>query len=78
MKVVLWVVIAAAVVLWAMRTRRLTNDAPSPSGRHADSEATEKIEQCVHCGVYLPLSECVTDTSGRFYCCDAHRRAADA
>ena len=78
MKVVLWAVIAAAIVLWVMRTRRLTDDVPSSPGRHADSETTEKIEQCVHCGVYLPSSECVTDTNGRFYCSDAHRRAADA
>jgi uncharacterized protein len=51
------------------------------SSRRNDTSATarepERMVSCAHCGVNQPISESVLH-HGRYYCCRAHRYAADS
>ncbi|MFC5302382.1 PP0621 family protein [Azospira restricta] len=65
--------ILAAIVWWLWRKLQApARDAPPQASRPAES-----MVSCAHCGVNQPRSECV-ESGGRLYCCEAHRRAAEA
>ncbi|OWW18929.1 PP0621 family protein [Noviherbaspirillum denitrificans] len=71
MKVLLWVLIAIAVVIWLsygkkQRVRAERTPAPSPS-------SPEAMVRCDHCGTYIPASEAVTTSSGKQFCSEEHR-----
>lgn len=72
MKFLLWFVIGAVAVAWLMRGKKLPPqqaDRRPPSGHGA----TEPMLQCAHCGVHIPASEAVLDSTHAVFCCDAHR-----
>ena len=61
------------VVWWLLRKARVSRAA----GRQPPARAPEQMVKCAHCGVNQPVSESIL-THGRYYCCNAHRLAAEA
>ncbi len=75
MKAVLWAAIALIVAMWLLRGKKSlpgADAAPSaqPGNRRQDAEA---MVRCAHCGIHIPASESVADSSGALFCGDEHR-----
>lgn len=73
MKLLLWLVVGAILVLWLVRGKK---PAPPGSARRQPPAAgpdAELIVQCAHCGIHIPVSEAVQDPAGMLFCSDAHR-----
>ena len=49
----------------------------APVRRPPAERAAKTMVRCAHCGVNQPLSESLR-VHGRYYCCEAHRRQAEA
>jgi len=66
--------VAVLYVLWRVWKKRqdVGLKPPPASGRPA-----ERMVQCAHCAVHLPEGDAISD-GARFYCNEAHRRAATA
>lgn len=64
---------AIAVAIWWLWRKLQQPEVTARSAEHP----VESMVVCAHCGVNQPRSECVED-DGRFYCSEAHRRAAHA
>lgn len=64
----LFLVVIAVVVYLLIRyfSRRISDN-------NVSSKAEDMV-RCIHCGMHLPRSECVTG-DGNTYCSEAHRRA---
>lgn len=75
MKFLIWAAVAAIVVYWLTRGKRISSDADSSKRPAAPSTetATEPMVQCVHCGMHVPTSESVTAPSGKVFCSEEHR-----
>jgi len=77
MKLLLWLLIVAAVVKWVLRAKKATlRSGPAhaePSGSRAASRELEMMLQCAHCGVYFPASEAVGNAAGPVFCSEQHR-----
>ena len=88
-KFTVWIVLAGITwlgwTLWRVGKRRAESAAAkrpaapaAPSGNtpHPGSPADappEPMLRCLHCGLYLPAREAVSDTSGRNFCSASHR-----
>jgi len=71
-KLILLIVLGGVVWwLWRKAPRSVARGRPGSA-----NELAETMVSCAHCGVHQPQSECVA-LDGKFYCCDAHRRAAE-
>lgn len=66
--------ILVAIVWWMWR--KLQSPARDTSSPPAARPA-ESMVACAHCGINQPRSECI-ESDGRLFCCEAHRRAAEA
>lgn len=75
MKFLLWALVAAIVVIWVTRSKKIASSAKTPDRDAAPKpgEATERMVRCAHCGMYLPASESVTTPSGKVFCSEEHR-----
>lgn len=74
MKLLVWAVIGVVVVMWFMRSKQLKPTIrPSGAVRGDDGQVVEKMVQCAHCGVHLPVSEAVSDAAGARFCSEEHR-----
>jgi uncharacterized protein len=72
-KYFLWIALAVIVVwLWRKSQASRSGEQRPPAEREA-----EVMVKCAHCGVNQPVSES-TLAAGRYYCCAAHRRAAES
>jgi uncharacterized protein len=80
MKLLVWLVIIAAVVMWFVRAKKTVFR--SDAGRDGRDERTsqktpgrsaETMLQCAQCGVHFPASEAVSDAHGAVYCSEQHR-----
>lgn len=73
MKLLIWLaffgLVAAALV--ARKSSSKIKSAAQPRHREFDSTGAELMVRCAHCGVYVPVSEAVTDR-GAEYCCEEH------
>ncbi|MBA0916727.1 MAG: PP0621 family protein [Nitrosomonadaceae bacterium] len=62
-------ILVGVLIFWGIR-RHLRGvkkgDEESPGGE-------EDMVCCLHCGIHLPKSECVS-SEGKFFCSDEHRR----
>ena len=63
-------VFLVAVILRTAQAPRVRRDRPRAE------RAPEAMVKCAYCGVNQPVSESLL-TQGRYYCCAAHRRAAE-
>ncbi len=72
MKFLLLMALFLAVYLLLRKAAAARSAARPPASR-----PPEQMVKCAHCGVNQPISES-TLTHGRYYCCDAHRREAEA
>ena len=73
MKILLWALIAFAVVMWLthgkkQRVKAARDNPPPPS-----PGTLEAMVRCAHCGTYFPASEAVTLPSGMQFCSEEHR-----
>jgi uncharacterized protein len=71
-KLLLWTVVIALVVMWLMR-KKTTPSATSTTSTGACRDTTEAMSQCAYCRVHFPASEAVTAPTGAAYCSDEHR-----
>jgi uncharacterized protein len=67
--------IALAVVVWWLWRKSQMPGAGAP--RPPAARAAERMVKCAYCGVNQPVSESIL-AAGRYYCCAAHRRAAES
>ncbi len=89
-KLTVWLVVAGLAwlgwTLWRIGKRR-SESGPARRPDQASSTAQarqtppadsppETMLRCVHCGLYLPAREAVSDTTGRSFCSTAHRDRA--
>ncbi|HJV88090.1 MAG TPA: PP0621 family protein [Noviherbaspirillum sp.] len=78
MKLLLWLAIAVFVI-WVIRSNKSSNKTSAAAGTgrpdrsNKSNRQIEPMLQCAHCGVYVPVSETVTDASGKVFCSDDHR-----
>lgn len=75
MKLLLWAVIAAVVVMWLLRKNKQEAPAARTAGQQRDGQGqqTERMVRCDHCGVHIPVSEALSDASGAQFCSEDHR-----
>ncbi|WP_136413169.1 PP0621 family protein [Herbaspirillum sp. ST 5-3] len=75
MKLLLWAAIGFIVVMWLLRSNKVssTGHASGTSSTSKKDKLIEPMVQCAHCGVYIPASESVTAASGKVFCSDEHR-----
>jgi uncharacterized protein len=77
MKLVLWLVIIAAVVMWLLRAKKALHRSGAahaePSADKATGRAAEAMLQCAHCGVHFPASDAVGSLAGPVFCSEQHR-----
>ncbi len=70
-RLIVFVAVVIVVYLLLRSYRRISGHdaggAPHP-GR------AEDMVRCIYCGVHVPRSESL-QADGRYYCCEAHRRA---
>ena len=72
MKILIWLIIALAVVVWFKRAAAGTaRAAGQPDPRR---QRNETMVQCAHCGVHFPVSEAVAGTGDAVSCSVEHRR----
>ncbi len=73
MKILIWLVIVLAVVVWV---KRALAGATRTAGQAdaARRPPSETIVQCAHCGVHFPVSEAVAGIGDAVYCCAEHRK----
>jgi uncharacterized protein len=69
MKLLLWALFIL-LLIWLMRGRKQTVNAPAAARR---AEGIEAMAQCAHCGVYVPESEAVLSASRQVFCSEEHR-----
>lgn len=65
--------VLAFLVWWVWRKART----PADRRQGVAERPAESMVSCARCGVNQPQSECV-ESAGRYYCCEAHRREAEA
>lgn len=77
MKLLVWLVIIAAVVMWFVRAKKAVfgSDAgrDQRTSQKAPGRSAETMLQCAQCGVHFPASEAVSDADGAVYCSEQHR-----
>jgi uncharacterized protein len=72
MRILIWLVIALAVVVWVKRFLARATHPEGQSGAPAQPRI-ETMQQCAHCGIHFPASEAVSGTGGAVYCSTEHR-----
>ena len=77
MKLLVWLVIIAAVVMWFVRAKKalFRSDAAQAkrSSQKASGRGAETMLQCAQCGVHFPASEAVGGANGAVFCSEQHR-----
>lgn len=75
MKFLLWAVLAAIVVMWLTRGKKISSsqNAAASDANAAPDKVIEPMVQCAHCGIHLPASEAVGTPSGTVFCSEEHR-----
>ena len=79
MRILIWLVIGLAVVVWLKRAVARVTHSAGPDGQLRQREPkgeSETMLQCAHCGVHFPASEAVTAATGSVYCSADHRKLA--
>lgn len=79
MRLLIWLVIGLAVVVWLKRFLASLAHQGQPTPGTAQSGAarqrqSEVMVQCAHCGVHFPASEALAGADGAVYCCAEHRQ----
>lgn len=67
------ILLVVIVVVWSIWKKR---NQPAPKNTTNPDAVAQKMLVCAHCGVHFPEGDGVAD-AGKFYCSEAHRRAAD-
>ncbi|HEY0846984.1 MAG TPA: PP0621 family protein [Noviherbaspirillum sp.] len=74
MKFLIWAAIAALIVVWLTRGKKISSDSSGAAGSATPPSGTaEPMVQCTHCGMHIPASESVTTSSGKVFCSEEHR-----
>lgn len=87
MKILIWLVIAAAVVVWIQRAKKSLTTMSGENGpggaqggrgpfRRQAKAQPETMVQCAHCNIHFPVSEAVTNSAGLVFCSEEHLRLA--
>lgn len=79
MKFLLWAAVAAIVVLWLTRSKKIASGSPVEADAVSPpaGTVTEPMVQCAQCGIHLPASESVKSPSGKVFCSEDHRLRYD-
>lgn len=73
MKILLWVLVAFAVVMWLTYGKKQRMKSERGTSSPSTSKVPETMVRCAHCGTYIPASEALTLPSGMHFCCEEHR-----
>ena len=77
MKLLVWLVIIAAVVMWFVRAKKAMSRFDAGRDERTSKKSpvggAETMLQCAQCGVHFPASEAVRDAGGAVYCSEQHR-----
>ena len=75
MKFLLWAALAAIIVFWLTRSKKIAAKSHSSedSATSAGGAIGEPMVQCAHCGTHVPASESVKSPSGKVFCTEEHR-----
>jgi uncharacterized protein len=73
MKILLWVLVAFAIVMWLTYGKKQRVKAEREAPPPAPPAGLEAMVRCAHCGTYFPASEALTLPSGMQFCCEEHR-----
>lgn len=77
MKLLIWLVIVAAVVMWLLRAKKAVFGSGAahaePGSNKTAGRDSEPMLQCAHCGVHFPASEAVGKPDGPVFCSEQHR-----
>ena len=87
MRILIWLVIAAAVVVWLQRAKKSLTamsgkdpgaGAPGRRGpfRRQPKAQPESMVPCAHCNIHFPASEAVTNAAGLVFCSEEHLHLA--
>jgi hypothetical protein len=75
MKFLIWLAIGFMLV-WFLRGKKQHPKSDLPRGEGSDAKSqggAEEMVQCIHCSVYLPVSEAVFHSSREIFCSELHR-----
>lgn len=80
MKLLIWVLIIALIVIWLIRKKgaAIKGDVQGTQDRQdrQDSDQRKQVEpivRCTHCGVHVPASEALGSPTGAVFCSEEHR-----
>ncbi|WP_420476117.1 PP0621 family protein [Noviherbaspirillum sp. ST9] len=73
MKILLWVLVAFAIVMWLTYGKKQRVKAAHDNPQPSTPGAPETMVRCAHCGTYIPASEAVSLPSGMQFCSEEHR-----
>ncbi|WP_334190084.1 PP0621 family protein [Noviherbaspirillum sp.] len=74
MKVLIWVVLAAVVVLWLLYGKKKSLQTKAKPQEKPLMEGAEAMIECAYCKTHVPASESVAGPSGAVFCSEEHRR----
>ncbi len=72
MRILIWLVIALAVVVWIKRG--LARAARTAGQAGPRRQHNETMVRCAHCGVHFPASEAVSGLGEAVYCSAEHHK----
>ncbi|HEX7642234.1 MAG TPA: PP0621 family protein [Burkholderiaceae bacterium] len=80
MRLLIWLIVGLAVVVWLKRflARAAHQEQHGGAGQAGvpRQRQSEAMVQCAHCGVHFPASEALAGADGAVYCSTEHRQLA--
>ncbi len=74
MKILIWVVLAAVIILWLLYGKKKSIQTKAQHREKPMMEGAEAMIECAYCKTHVPASESVADPSGTRFCSEEHRR----
>lgn len=77
MKYFIWALLIYVAWRWYTGSRQVQSDQSPADARQAGQspDSPETMVQCARCGIHLPASEALIETSGAVFCSEEHRAA---
>jgi uncharacterized protein len=73
LRLLFWLVIAVAAVMWLQYAKKSRLKTNATQRRGAAAGDAESMVRCAHCGIHIPASEALGDPAGAVFCSEEHR-----